>query len=107
LKVSKLTVNAGPEPVAKGARLTVDGRLTRATSDAATTFTGYASQPVKLQFRKTGSSTYTTIKTVRTDATGRLSTTTTANATGYWRWSYAGNDTVASVNATADGVSLK
>ncbi|WP_328450212.1 hypothetical protein OG780_20335 [Streptomyces sp. NBC_00386] len=107
LKASKLTVNAGPEPVAKGARLTVDGRLTRATSDAATTFTGYASQPVKLQFRKTGSSTYTTIKTVRTDATGRLSTTTTANATGYWRWSYAGNDTVASVNATADGVSLK
>ncbi|MGV9557286.1 hypothetical protein [Streptomyces sp. NPDC003522] len=107
LKVSKLTVNAGPEPVAKGAELTVAGRLTRATSDAATTFTGCADQPVKLQFRKSGSSTYTTVKTVRTDATGRLSTTTTAKAAGYWRWSYAGSGTVASVNATADGVSLK
>ncbi len=63
LKVSKLTVDASPEPVAKGGRLTVKGRLTRATTDAATTFVGHAGQPVKLQFRKSGSSTYTTIKT--------------------------------------------
>ncbi|MFF7881142.1 hypothetical protein ACFZDJ_24620 [Streptomyces sp. NPDC007896] len=107
LKTSKLTVNAGPEPVTKGAKLTVSGRLTRATTDAATTFTGYAGQSVKLQFKKSGSTTYTTIKTVRTNATGYLSTTTTANAAGYWRWSYAGSDTVASVNAAGDGVVLK
>ena len=107
LKVSKLTVNASPEPVRKGGKLTVTGRLTRATSDAATTFTGYAKQPVKLQFRKYGSSTYTTIKTVYTDSAGYLKTTTTANAKGYWRWSYAGNSTVASVSATGDYVALK
>jgi hypothetical protein len=107
LKASKLTVNASPEPVAKGAELTVSGRLTRATTDAATTFAGYAGQPVKLQFRKSGSTTYTTIKTVSTNATGYLSTTATANAAGYWRWSYAGSDTVASVNAAGDGVILK
>ncbi|MFF7472729.1 hypothetical protein [Streptomyces sp. NPDC008092] len=107
LKTAKLTVNAGPEPVAKGARLTVSGRLTRATTDAATTFTGYAGQSVKLQFRKSGSTTYTTVKTVSTNATGYLSTTATANAAGYWRWSYAGSSTVASVNAVGDGVSLR
>lgn len=107
LKEARLTVNAAPEPVAEGGKLTVTGYLTRATSDAATTFTGYADQPVKLQFKKSGSTTYTTVKTIRTDSTGRLSTTTTANAAGYWRWSYAGNDAVASVNATGDGVALK
>ncbi|MDL2080072.1 hypothetical protein QNN03_26880 [Streptomyces sp. GXMU-J15] len=107
LKVSKLTVNASPEPVAKGGKLTVTGRLTRATSDTATTFTGYAGQKVKLQFRKSGSSTYTTVKTVTTDSAGYLSTTTTASAAGYWRWAYAGNSTVASVKAAGDGVALK
>ncbi|MFD2082821.1 hypothetical protein SAMN05421678_11887 [Actinopolymorpha cephalotaxi] len=106
-KVAKLSVNASPEPVAKGGKLTVTGRLTRATTDAATTFVGYASQPVKLQFRKAGSSTYGTIKTSYTDANGYLKTTTTAGATGYWRWSYPGSSTVASVSAAGDYVALK
>ncbi|GGM31384.1 hypothetical protein [Micromonospora yangpuensis] len=107
LKVAKLTANATPEPVAKGGKLTVTGRLTRATTDAASTFTGYAKQPVQLQFRKSGSSTYRTVKTVYTDANGNLKTTTTATAAGYWRFSYAGNSTVASVSAAGDGVVLK
>ncbi|TCB98882.1 hypothetical protein E0H26_05530 [Micromonospora zingiberis] len=106
-KVAKLTVNATPEPVAKGGKLTVTGRLTRATTDAASTFVGYAKQPVKLQFRKSGSSKYTTIKTVYTDAKGNLKTTTTAKAAGYWRFSYAGSSTVASVSAAGDHVALK
>jgi 5-hydroxyisourate hydrolase-like protein (transthyretin family) len=107
LKVSKLTADATPEPVAKGSKLTVKGRLTRATTDAATTFVGYGGQPVKLQFRKAGSSTYTTLKTVTTDSAGYLKTTATANAAGYWRWSYAGSSTVASVNAAGDYAALK
>lgn len=106
-KVAELSVNASPEPVAKGGTLSVTGRLTRATSDEATTFNGYANQPVRLQFRKYGSSTYSTVKTVHTDAYGYLRTTTTAGAAGYWRWSYAGSATVASVSATGDYVALK
>jgi 5-hydroxyisourate hydrolase-like protein (transthyretin family) len=106
-KVSRLTVNASPEPVAKGGKLTVTGRLTRATTDAASTFVGYANQPVRLQFRKSGSSTYTTVKTGYTDAKGYLKTTTTAKAAGYWRFSYAGSSTVASVSATGDHVALR
>ncbi|SDS30573.1 hypothetical protein SAMN04489717_2270 [Actinopolymorpha singaporensis] len=106
-KVAKVSVNASPEPVAKGGKLTVTGRLTRATTDEATTFVGYASQPVQMQFRKAGSSTYVTVKTVYTDANGYLKTTATAGATGYWRWSYAGSSTVASVSAAGDYVALK
>jgi hypothetical protein len=106
-KVARLTANATPEPVRNGGRLTVTGRLTRATTDAATTFTGYARQPVRLQFRRAGSSTYTTVKTVWTDGHGYLRATATATATGYWRWSYAGNGSVASVSATGDKVALR
>lgn len=106
-KVAKLTANASPEPVRKGRKLTVKGRLTRATTDAATSFTGLGYQPVRLQFRKPGSSTYTTIKTVKTDRYGYLRTTVTAKATGYWRWSYAGSSTVAYVSAAGDKVTVK
>lgn len=107
LKVAKLTVNASPEPVVKGRTLTVTGRLTRATSDAATTFTGYAGQSVRLQFKKSGSSSYATVKTAKTNASGYLTTTVTATAAGTWRWSYAGSTAVASVNAAGDGVKLR
>ncbi|MGW7645492.1 hypothetical protein [Streptomyces bobili] len=107
LKVAKLRVNAGPEPVVKGRKLTVTGRLTRATTDAATTFTGYAGQSVRLQFKKSGSSSYTTVKTATTNASGYLTTTVTATAAGTWRWSYTGSITVASANATGDGVNLR
>lgn len=106
-KVSKLTVNASPEPVRKGGKLTVTGRLTRATTDAATRFVGHGSQPVKLQFRKYGGSAYTTVKTVRTDAGGYLKTAATASGKGYWRWSYAGSSAVASISASADYVTVK
>ncbi|WP_328463303.1 hypothetical protein OHA21_37585 [Actinoplanes sp. NBC_00393] len=105
-KVAKLTVNASPEPVKKGGKLTVTGRLTRATTDAATKFVGYGKQPVRLQFRK-ANGTYQTVKTVWTDARGYLRTTTKAKASGYWRWSYAGSSAVASVSATGDKVALK
>ncbi len=107
LKVAKLTANAAPEPVRKNRTLTVTGKLTRATTDAATTFSGYGGQSVKLQFRKAGSSQYKTVKTVRTNAKGDLKTTVKATATGYWRWVFTGNSTVAPVSATGDHVKVK
>lgn len=62
---------------------------------------------MRLQVRRPGSTTYTTIKTVRTDAYGYLRTTATAKATGYWRWSYASSSTVAYVSATGDKVAVR
>lgn len=107
LRVARLSVNASPEPVAKNGRLTVTGRLTRATTDAATKFVGHGGQAVKLQFRKSGSSSYSTVKTVTTAANGTLKTTIVAGSAGSWRWSYTGSSTVASVSAAGDAVALR
>ncbi|MEU5309196.1 hypothetical protein [Streptomyces sp. NPDC021562] len=105
-RLSKLTVNATPEPVKKGRTITVTGSLTRANWDAKK-YSGYASQSVKLQFRKKGSSTYTTLKTIKSSSTGALKTTTTATVDGYYRYSFAGTSTTPAVNATGDYVDVQ
>ncbi|MFF4352164.1 calcium-binding protein [Streptomyces sp. NPDC001530] len=106
-RYSKLTVNASPEPVRRGATLTVTGKLTRANWETGT-YTGYGTQKIALQFRKAGTSTYTTIKTVTADSTGYVKTTTTSTtADGYWRLSYGGSATTSSVNATGDYVDVQ
>ncbi len=68
---------------------------------------GYGSQSVKLQFRKKSSSTYTTLKTVKTDSKGNLKTTTTATADGYYRFSFAGNSSTQAVSAAGDLVDVQ
>ncbi|MGW1957638.1 calcium-binding protein [Streptomyces sp. NPDC001920] len=103
---SKLTVNAGPEPIAKGQPLTVTGKLTRANWDTLD-YRGYTNQPAKLQFRKAGTTTYTTIKTVYTSSTGNLTTTVPASEDGYWRWNFAGTSTTPAVKATGDFVEVQ
>ncbi|MEU0205038.1 hypothetical protein ABZ235_05495 [Streptomyces canus] len=101
-----LTVNASPEPVKKGKTITVTGKLARANWDT-NTYAGYSTQPVKLQFRKKGSSTYTTLKTIKTTSTGALKTTTTATADGYYRYSFAGTTTTPGVSAAGDYVDVQ
>jgi hypothetical protein len=105
-RLSKLTVNASPEPVKKGKTITVTGKLSRANWET-NKYAGYASQSVKLQFRKAGTSTYSTIKTIKTSSTGTLSTTVTASADGYWRYSFAGTTTTPAVSATGDYVDVQ
>ncbi|MEU2746756.1 calcium-binding protein [Streptomyces collinus] len=103
---SKLTVNASPEPIAKGKTLTITGKLTRANWDTLD-YRGYTNQPVKLQFRKAGTTTYTTLKTVYTNSTGNLTTTALASEDGYWRWNFAGTTTTPAVPATGDYVDVQ
>ncbi|MGY1502699.1 hypothetical protein ACW4TU_40005 [Streptomyces sp. QTS52] len=105
-RAAKLTVNASPEPVKKGKTITVTGKLTRADWSTGKT-TGYATQPVKLQFRKKGSSTYTTLKTVKTSRTGALSTTTKAGVDGDYRFVFAGTATTGSATAPGDFVDVR
>ncbi|MFG2264794.1 DUF5707 domain-containing protein [Streptomyces sp. NPDC048720] len=105
-RYSKLTANASPEPVYKGKTLTVTGKLSRANWEDHQ-YHGYTGQPVKLQFRKAGTSTYTTVKTVYSDSSGNLKTTTTASYDGYWRFSFAGTSTTPAVSATGDYVDVK
>ncbi|WP_327116089.1 hypothetical protein OG206_14630 [Streptomyces sp. NBC_01341] len=106
LRRGKLTVNASPEPVHKGKPLKVTGKLTRANWDKRT-YAGYAEKPVKLQFRKAGTHTYKTVKTVNTNSYGDLSTKVTASADGYWRWSFAGTSTTSATSAAGDYVDVR
>jgi hypothetical protein len=103
---SKLTVNASPEPVKKGKKITVTGKLTRANWQS-NKYAGYTKQPVKLQFRKKNSSTYTTLKTVKTDSKGKLKTTVKATVDGYYRFSFGGTKTTPAVKAAGDFVDVR
>ncbi|WP_329264555.1 hypothetical protein OG223_51125 [Streptomyces sp. NBC_01478] len=105
-RAAKVTVNASPEPVKKGRTITVTGKLTRANWESGT-YTGYQSRPVKLQFRKKGSSVYTTLKTVTSGAAGTLKTTTKAKSDGYFRFVFAGTATTGPSTAAGDFVDVR
>ncbi|MFF5143188.1 hypothetical protein ACFY6U_26230 [Streptomyces sp. NPDC013157] len=105
-KASKLTVDATPEPVKKGKTITVTGKLTRADWNTGK-YSGYASQKVQLQFRKKGSTTYTTLKTITAGTGGALKTTSKATVDGYYRYSFATNATTGASTATGDYVDVK
>ncbi|MEW2158596.1 hypothetical protein AB0950_25470 [Streptomyces sp. NPDC007189] len=105
-RYSKLTTTVSSTSVYKGKTFTVSGKLSRANWDD-NLYHGYANQPVKLQFRKAGTTTYTTVKTVYTDSYGNLKTSATANYSGYWRYSFAGTTTTPAVSATGVYVGVK
>lgn len=105
-RYSRLTVNAAPEPVVKGRTVTATGKLTRADWQSHT-YKAFGNQPVKLQFRKAGTTTYTTLRTVYSDAYGNVKATGTATYDGYWRLSFAGTTATAPVNPTGDYVDVK
>ncbi|CCK25011.1 putative secreted protein [Streptomyces davaonensis JCM 4913] len=105
-RAARLTVNAAPEPVAKGASITVTGKLVRANWDTYR-YAGYTGQAVKLQFRPEGSDTYTTVATVTTNSTGNLHAKVKAVKDGYWRWNFTGTTTTGPAKATGDYVDVR
>ncbi|MFC9911640.1 hypothetical protein [Streptomyces sp. NPDC059862] len=104
-RAARATVNASPEPVAKGRTITVTGKATRADW-AKHAYVGYGDKLAKLQFRKAGTSTYTTVKYVRAGSTGDLKTTVTASADGYWRWTFGETATTGGATAKGDYVDV-
>jgi hypothetical protein len=105
-RYSKLTVNASPEPVKKGKTITVTGTLSRANWDTGA-YAGYTVQSVKLQFKKKGSSSYSTLKTIKSGSKGALKTTVTASVDGTFRYSFAGTSTTPAVSSSGDAVDVK
>ncbi|MFF8953915.1 calcium-binding protein [Streptomyces sp. NPDC014940] len=105
-RAARLTVDAAPEPVAKGARITVTGKLVRADWDTYR-YAGYAGQAVRLQFRPKNSSTYTTVATVNTGGTGSLRTTVKAVKDGSWRWNFTGTRTTGPARTAGDYVDVR
>lgn len=101
-----LTTDASPEPVKKGKTITVTGKLARANWDTNKN-AGYSTQPVKLQFKKKGATTWSTLKTIKSSSTGALKTTTKATADGYFRYVFAGTTTTSPVNSSADFVDVR
>ena len=100
------TLNAGPEPVKKGKKITVLGTLGRAdwTRNA---YVGYSGQRVRVQFRAAKTTTWTTVKTVITGTSGKVSTTITASRDGAWRLYYGGNSVTAAATSKADYVDVR
>ncbi|MGX2995416.1 calcium-binding protein [Streptomyces sp. JNUCC 64] len=105
-RAAKLTANASPEPVTRGANITVTGALTRANWETSK-YAGYTAQPVKLQYKKTGATTWTTVKTINSDSRGNLKTTVKATADGSYRYSFAGTSTTPAINSSADAIDVR
>lgn len=98
-------VDASPEPVRKGAKITVKARLRVAdwTNDE---YDGYTSRTVDLQSR-TPNGTYKTVKSVKTGSGGNVSTTVTANADTCYRFRYPGNSTTGSSTSSGDCIDVR
>jgi len=105
-RYATVMVNASPEPVKKGRTITVNGKLTRADWESGT-YTGYRDRPVQLQFRKKGSSVYTTLKTVTSGVGGTLKATTKARTDGYFRFVFTGTPTTGPSTAAGDYVDVR
>jgi len=106
-RAAKLSVaDATPEPVTKGKKLTLKSKLTRANwttkkNDA------YAGSTVSLQFRAKNATSFKTLKKVRTNSAGALSTTVTASTDGFFRWVYYGNTTTGTATSGQDYIDVR
>ncbi|MEY9844227.1 hypothetical protein [Streptacidiphilus sp. MAP5-3] len=100
-RADALTVKPSAATVRNGAYLAVKGQLNRADWEKFA-WRGYAGRWVALQFRRAGSSTWTTVRWVRTSSTGALSTSVRDSRSGSWRYVYGGDATSgATVSASA------
>lgn len=102
---SKITNNASPEPVSKGATITIAGALTRASWDD-WKYHGFASHPVDLQYR-TPTGSYKTLKTITSSSTGSLKTTVKASADGCFRFVFRGSPTTPPATGVGDCVDVR
>jgi hypothetical protein len=97
--------NASPEPVRKGAIITIKGRLRMADWEKKA-YVGYASRTVAVEFR-TKTSSYRQVKTAMTGSGGYLTTTVTAATDGYWRLRYGGNTIAGKSTVAGDFVDVR
>jgi hypothetical protein len=98
--------NASPEPVAKGKPITIKGLLRSANWDQEKYLPlRYAS--VRVQFKRAGTTTWSTVKTVKSSSTGWVSTTVTASYDGTWRLNYGGGSAFGSRVSGGDYVDVR
>ncbi|MFJ5265297.1 hypothetical protein ACIQAC_33005 [Streptomyces sp. NPDC088387] len=102
----RLTTVITPEKVAKGSTVTVNGKLSRANWEDLK-YHGYSGQKVRLQFKKKGAATYSTVKTVTAGSAGKLTTKVKVTAAGSWRWYYPGTTTTSLKASSGDTLNLR
>ncbi|MFJ2115888.1 MULTISPECIES: hypothetical protein [unclassified Streptomyces] len=106
-RAAKVTAaDVTPEPVTKGKKITVTGKLTRANWSTKK-YGAYGDRTVSLQFRAKGSDSFKTVKKATTSGTGALKSTVTASTDGSYRWVYYGNTTTGTAVSTADYVDVR
>ncbi|MFD8716445.1 hypothetical protein ACFV2H_00060 [Streptomyces sp. NPDC059629] len=105
-RAAQLTTVIAPGKVAKGAAVTVTGKLSRANWEDRK-YHGFPGQQVRLQFRKKGAARYGTVRTVTTDGAGKLSTRVTVTSAGSWRWYFPGTTTTSMRVSAGDALDLK
>lgn len=106
LRATRLSINATPEPVRIGKKLTVRGTLTLA-SWAIPHYAGLAGRRVQLQMCAVGTTRYAGVRTLTTNRSGAVRTTLTARRDTCYRWVYRGSATTAKVVATPDCVDVR
>ncbi|MFD7550291.1 calcium-binding protein [Streptomyces sp. NPDC059816] len=106
-RAAKLTADASPESVRRGADVTVKGVLTRANWDTHRYdgFGGGAGK-VKLQFKKAGGA-WQTVKTVSADRRGKVKATVKASVDGSYRLAYGGSTTTGTATSPADTIDVR
>lgn len=92
-----LTANASPEPVAKGARLTVAGKLTLGGR-------ALAGRTVEVWFDKLGTTGPVKVGTATTSSLGNYSRVQTAAADGYWYARYLSQPLISGTSSASDYV---
>ncbi|MGW5059679.1 hypothetical protein ACWEQ2_20590 [Streptomyces sp. NPDC004096] len=105
-RAAQLTTVIAPAKVAKGAKVAVTGKLSRANWEDLK-YHGFTGQQVKLQFRKKGAAHYNTVKTVTTGDAGKLTTHVTVTSAGSWRWYFPGTTTTSLKVSAGDSLNLK
>lgn len=105
-RTSFTAINAGPEPVRKGKTLTVTGTLKVADWDA-NRYVALRGSTVDVQFKKKGSSSYKTVRTVKTSSTGGVRATFRATYDGTFRLSYGGSAARGPATSGGDSVDVR
>lgn len=93
-----LTVNASPETVIKGKKITIAGSIRRDGKKV--------KAKTALEFREDDGE-YAKVKTVTSSSKGALKTTVTASRSGSFRYTYAGSSTTAAGASSGDHIIVK
>ncbi|MEV0584181.1 hypothetical protein [Nonomuraea sp. NPDC050310] len=100
------SLNASPEPVRKGRKLTVTGSLL-ATNAAGTGYGHLNGARVNILFKPVGKTTWTTMATVTTSGKGVFARSFTASKDGNWKAVYAGATGYVAAGSAADYVDVR